>query len=65
MAENEGTSGDWKPTKPEVSSTFRCRQCGSDDVYYRVWESDCGGYEDYQYHCHGCGRKWWVESADA
>lgn len=54
----------WKPTKPE-NPAFKCRQCQSDDVWYRVWESSCGGFEDLQYECRSCKRKWWVESADA
>jgi hypothetical protein len=55
---------EWKPTKTE-DNTFFCRQCGSSDVWYRVWESSCGGYEDIKYECRGCGRTWWVESDDA
>ena len=54
----------WKPTKAE-NSTFKCRICGSDDVWYDVDKSDCGGFEDYHYHCKGCDRKWWVESSDS
>lgn len=54
----------WKPTKA-VNPNFKCRACGSDDVWFREWESSCGGYEDMNYECRGCQRKWWVESADA
>ena len=65
MPESDGTfESDWKPTKPE-NPTFTCRACGSDNVWYRVWESSCGGYEDVKYHCRACGRVWWVEGADA
>lgn len=65
MAESEGTFGDeWKPTKAE-NPDFKCRKCGSDDIWYRVWDSSCGGYEDTKYECRGCKRTWWVESADA
>lgn len=53
-----------KPTKTE-NPNFRCRQCKSDDVFYRIVESFCGGYEDVNYHCRSCGRDWWVESSDA
>lgn len=56
--------GDWKPTKAD-SPNFVCRKCGSDNVWYRNWESSCGGYEDTNYHCRSCGREWWVEGADA
>ena len=65
MAESEGTfRADWKPTRAE-NPDFKCRECGSDDVHYRIWESSCGGYEDVKYRCRGCGRTWWVEGADA
>jgi DNA-directed RNA polymerase subunit M/transcription elongation factor TFIIS len=64
MGDSEGDFDEWKPTKAEAPD-FRCRKCGSDDVRYRTWESSCGGYEDCQYHCRGCDRKWWVEGADA
>jgi hypothetical protein len=47
----------WKPTKAE-NPVFKCRQCGSDDVWYRMWESSCGGYDDLNYECRGCKRSW-------
>ena len=61
MAESEGTfDGDWKRTDR------CCPHCGvAGQVYYRVWESACGGYEDEKYQCRACGRTWWVEGADA
>lgn len=55
---------EWKPTKLE-NPTFKCTECGSDDVYYRIHNSSCGGYEDYCYDCHNCGKIWWIESSDA
>jgi DNA-directed RNA polymerase subunit M/transcription elongation factor TFIIS len=65
MAESEGTfRSDWKPTRAE-NPRFKCRKCGSDDVWYRVWDSDDGGFEDVEYECRGCGRKWWFEGSDA
>jgi DNA-directed RNA polymerase subunit M/transcription elongation factor TFIIS len=54
----------WKPTKVE-NPKFVCRKCGSDDVWYRKWESSCGGYDDTKYECRACERTWWVEGADA
>lgn len=57
-------TSDWKATK-DTNPEFKCRECGSNDIVFREWESSCGGYEDYQYHCRGCDRKWWVEGADA
>jgi hypothetical protein len=53
---------DWKPTASE-NPAFRCT-CGSNNVWYRCWESSCGGFEDVKYECRTCGRVWWVESAD-
>lgn len=55
---------DWKPTKAE-NPDFKCPHCGSDAVEYYVWESSCGGYEDYRYRCPGCDKTWWCEGADA
>lgn len=55
---------EWKPTKTE-NPDFKCRVCGSDDIYYRNWESSDGAYDDVQYECRGCKRKWWVESSDS
>lgn len=52
----------WKPTKAE-NPNFRC-QCGSNEIMYNLWESPCGGFEDYHYKCE-CGKDWWVESADS
>jgi DNA-directed RNA polymerase subunit M/transcription elongation factor TFIIS len=54
----------WKPTKSE-NPNFKCSKCGSDDVWYAMWESSCGGYEDVNYECRACKRNWWVESADS
>lgn len=65
MSESEGNfQNGWLPTVAE-NPQFCCRNCGSQDVWYRLWESSCGGYEDVKYQCRGCGRIWWVESADA
>lgn len=52
-------------TSAEQKSGMKCRACGADDVWFTKWESDCGGYEDYQYECHGCGKVWWVEGPDS
>lgn len=45
-------------------SDFTC-SCGSHDVKFRLVESSCGGYDDYQYRCQDCGRGWWAEGSDA
>jgi DNA-directed RNA polymerase subunit M/transcription elongation factor TFIIS len=65
MSEADGVFREgWKPTKAE-NPGYRCRKCNSDDVWYRIWDSNCGGYEDVQYECRSCQRTWWVESADS
>ena len=33
-----GYTTDWKPTKDD-NPAFTCRECGSDEVEYREWES--------------------------
>lgn len=53
----------WKPTKTE-NPNFVCINCGENNVWYRKWESSCGGYEDTCYDCRSCKHLWWVESAD-
>ncbi len=53
----------WKPTKPE-NPAFTCQKCGSDNVWYRTWESSDEAYEDIKYSCRSCGRNWWVEGDD-
>lgn len=54
----------WKPTKAE-NPDFKCRKCGSDDIWYRKWESSDGAYDDVKYECRGCKRTWWIESSDS
>lgn len=52
-------------TSDKKKSNLKCFKCGSDAVWYQKWESECGGYEDYQYECHLCGKIWWIEGSDA
>jgi hypothetical protein len=59
MADSEGAFAHWQP------STQPCRHCNSPHVQFRVWESSCGGYEDYQYKCAECQRVWWVDGIDS
>lgn len=54
-------SGGWKPTKPENPS-FKCRVCGSDEIFYRVIDDI---HDDLKYRCDGCGRTWISEGPDA
>lgn len=59
MPESAGDMG------PEKKSDRPCPQCKGGDVTYRVWESSCGGYEDFKYTCAGCKHTWWVEGIDS
>ena len=59
MADSEGEFQEWKDVKT------RCIKCNSPHVQYRVWESSCGGYEDYQYKCAECQRVWWIDGIDS
>jgi predicted SprT family Zn-dependent metalloprotease len=53
-------TSEWKAT----GYSFKCK-CGSTNVVWRAWESHCGGYDDVQYKCLDCNKKWWVESSDS
>lgn len=59
VSESDGEFGGMK------RASRPCPKCGSADHFYRVWESDCGGYEDEKHECRACGKTWWVESADS
>lgn len=60
---------------PESAGTFRkpeqqkyiCRRCLKTTAACRMWESSCGGYEDYKYECQdkACGYEWWVDGIDS
>ncbi len=41
----------------------RC-YCGDANVVYRCVEDD-EGHLDEEYHCHSCGRNWWIEGVDS
>lgn len=49
----------------EAKGTQPCRKCGGMNVQRRVWESSCGGYEDYKYICKDCGYVRWVDGPDS
>lgn len=61
VKESDGVSSPWKPVE---NPNFKCR-CGSNQVEYMIWESNCGGYEDEKFHCKTCNKTWWVEGADS
>jgi len=52
--------------KPEEDTSYACYKCGTvGQVEYRIWESSCGGYDDYKFRCNHCQETWWVEGPDA
>lgn len=54
------SDGDWEPCD------MKCPGCGeAGHVFCRIWESSCGGYEDFRYECRKCGNSWWIEGPDA
>ena len=60
MSEDQGKFGGWQPD-PRA-----CPACKtSEQVYYRLWESNDGGFEDYKYHCRACGKVWWIDGIDS
>jgi DNA-directed RNA polymerase subunit M/transcription elongation factor TFIIS len=64
MRDDEGDFSPWQPATTEAGPR-PCRACDGREVYFRTWESHDGAYEDTQYHCRTCGRRWWVEGDDA
>lgn len=59
MKDSDGVFDEYKS-----APNTRCRKCGMiGQVKYRVWESSCGGYEDYNYKC-TCSHSWWVDGDD-
>lgn len=50
----------WKPTIKE-NPAYVCRVCKSPDVWYRDISID---YDDREYHCRGCNRRWVYEGSD-
>lgn len=60
MKDSDGVFGEFDHAYEEP-----CLKCGSDQVRYRIWESSCGGYEDYHHKCFACGHTWWVDGIDS
>ena len=61
MQESEGTF------RPPEEERYTCRKCGQKTAVCTVWDSSCGGYEDYKYTCENpdCRYKWWVDGGDS
>jgi len=56
------SDGDFKPGCDEKHT---CRKCKVKAATCELWESSCGGYEDYRYTCGACGHVWWVDGIDS
>lgn len=52
-------------SEPARSERTPCRKCGGSNVWYRVWESSDGAFEDYHYTCNDCECDWWIDGPDA
>lgn len=53
-------------SEPEKEK-YVCHKCGQKSATCKVWESSCGGYEDYKYECQNkdCKHSWWVDGIDS
>lgn len=58
------TADGWKPTA-DTNPDFKCPKCRSNRVYFRMWESSDGAYDDIHYECEECKHNWWVEGIDS
>lgn len=59
MADSEGDFGE------RHKSSVSCPKCSEKNCVYQVWESHCGGFEDYFYTCESCKKTWWVDGIDS
>jgi len=58
MPDNAGDFADWEDAKracPKCNGPMKCR----------MWESHCGGYEDYLYRCTKCPHSYWIDGPDS
>lgn len=53
---------DWKRAERQLCLA---NGCDKPDVWVRLWESDCGGWEDAQYECRSCRGTWWIDGIDS
>lgn len=60
MSDSDGDFGEFNHV-----DSHSCRKCKAKEVRYRVWESHCGGYEDYHHKCFACGHTWWEDGIDS
>ena len=59
------SEGDGVFQKPQTIVTY-CSKCKKEQqIVFKVWDSNCGSYEDEKFTCSVCGYSWWVEGPDA
>lgn len=58
------SAGDFSPPEEKL---YKCHKCSQQTAQCQLWESSCGGYEDYKYTCINpdCKYVWWVEGPDS
>lgn len=62
-ADHEGDFKTWQDHPVPCARQFDGQVCGK-PVKVRMWESSCGGYEDFNYRCEA-GHMWWVDGIDS
>lgn len=65
MAESDGKFKTYDDGKQEHQSMFDCPKCRKSKMRYKVWESNCGGYEDVKLRCPACKYTYWVDGPDS
>jgi len=63
--DNEGKFEEWKDCLSHSNCPKNCSHPKEGLIQYRIWESNDGAYEDYQYKCTNCGHTWWVDGIDS
>ena len=59
--DSDGDFSGWIELKEETC--YKCKKIGG--MKYKEWDSSCGGYTDYKYHCDICNEGWWVDGPDS
>lgn len=61
MNESEGE------LSPSELVQIECPKCKKTDCSVQIWESSCGGWEDYKYSCLNpdCRYQWWIDGIDS
>ena len=51
----------------ETSTQVRhCDHCKEEKLFdVQLWESSCGGFEDYKYTCPSCKHGFWIDGPDS